>query len=182
MNLLKTLGLARWLHKARRASLVLGCAAGFAVPALTQAAPHVWSGLVTGVVDGDTVKVRVADGEPPKAIRLDGIDAPEICQSGGAAARQALRRQVLNRQVTLLVSRQDAYGRELATVLLDGEDVGRRLVLLGHAWSYRFQGNAGPYEREELAARAAGRGLFAQGEPEQPRDFRLRRGSCYAPR
>ncbi len=162
----------------RRIWVVWVIASGAAV----HAAPTAWSGRVTAVVDGDTIRVRGPGQDLPRAVRIEGIDAPEICQSGGDAARQVLRQQVLHRQVTLVVSRQDEYGRDLATVLLDGEDVGRRLVLEGHAWSYRFRNHPGPYAREEQAAQAAARGLFAQAEPERPGDFRRRHGSCHPPR
>ena len=150
-----------------------------AASTLAQAAPQVWSGQVTAVVDGDTLQVRGPHDARPRPVRIVGIDAPEICQDGGVAARQALQEHVLQRRVTLVVARQDDYGRDLATVLLDGEDVGRRLVALGHAWSYRFKGDAGPYWREEQEAQVAGRGLFAQALPELPRDFRQRHGSCH---
>lgn len=166
----------------RRAALFVGAALALTVAsAASQAAPQVWSGQVTAVVDGDTLQVLGPYDAKPRPVRIVGIDAPEICQDGGLAARQALQQQVLQRRVTLVVSRQDDYGRDLATVLLDGEDVGRRLVTLGHAWSYRFRSDPGPYWREEQDAQAAGRGLFAQALPEQPRDFRRRHGSCHAP-
>ena len=78
----------------------------------------------------------------------------------------------------------------------DGEDMGQWMVRQGHAWSYRFRRDAGPYAAEEAQARAARRGLFAgmqAGKPGQPgklgqadqflepRDFRKRHGPCDRP-
>ena len=50
-----------------------------------------WFGVVTYVVDGDTVRVRPPGGGKPVSIRLEGIDAPEICQSGGPLTREAVQ-------------------------------------------------------------------------------------------
>jgi len=48
-------------------------------------------GVVTRVVDGDTIDVRLASG--PIRVRLNAIDAPERSQPGGAdAARDLLDR------------------------------------------------------------------------------------------
>lgn len=46
-------------------------------------------GVVTSVIDGDTIKVQVAEG--PVTVRLRDIDAPELNQPGGGAATRALR-------------------------------------------------------------------------------------------
>jgi len=47
--------------------------------------------IVTSVIDGDTIKVQVAEG--PVTVRLRDIDAPELNQPGGGAATRALRQQ-----------------------------------------------------------------------------------------
>ena len=139
-----------------------------------------WQATVVHVGDGDTLYVR-AEGELRSvAVRLLGIDAPEICQDGGQAARQALVDIALHQRVTLVGVGQDVYGRELARVFLHGQDLGRQLVALGLAWSQGLGRSAGPYAREQAEARAAQRGLFAQTWPQMPHDFRLQHGSCHA--
>jgi len=140
-----------------------------------------WTGEVTYVTDGDTLWVRPEAGSPPRKLRLDGIDAPEICQAYGVAAREALMQRVLHRQVSISTRATDDYQRLLVTVWLDGEDLGGWMVAQGHAWSYRYRRNAGPYATEEKTARRASRGLFADSEAERPRDFRQRHGSCHTP-
>ena len=142
-------------------------------------AAGVRSGVVTRVVDGDTVWVAVAGGGKPMKVRIEGIDAPEICQPGGASSQDALRRRLLGSQVSLSLHFQDDYGRMLATIHQQGEDVGRWMVSSGQAWSYRYRGRAGLYSEEEARARANRRGLFSQSDPEDPRRFRKRHGSCY---
>lgn len=148
-----------------------------------RSAPQVWAGEVTHVSDGDTIWVRSDAGGPPRSVRLDGIDAPERCQQYGEVARAALIARIGGRHVQLRVRRHDDYGRALATVRLQGEDVGGWMVSHGHAWSYRFRGQPGPYAQEEAHARRARIGLFGEpGEPESPRTFRRRHGSCHRDR
>lgn len=140
-------------------------------------------GVVTRVSDGDTLWLR-PDPQPqrprprPLKLRLVGLDAPERCQAHGPQAGAALSAQVLGRRVTVLRRATDQHGRGLVTLWQGGEDVGARLVREGHAWSARYRGDPGPYAAEEQAARAAGRGLFADPAAEPPRDFRRRHGPC----
>ena len=55
---------------------------------------------------------KTLDGDLPKDRRpRPGIDAPEICQSGGETSRDLLARRVLNQVVEVRVRAQDDYGR-----------------------------------------------------------------------
>jgi micrococcal nuclease len=137
-----------------------------------------WVGLVVHVTDGDTVYVRAGPG-PAVAVRLLGLDAPEICQAGGLASRDALREWVLHQSVTVEGRGQDSYGRELARLYLQGQDVGRAMVAHGHAWADRQGQQAGPYAQEQSQARLEKLGLFALAQPETPRAFRRRHGPCH---
>jgi endonuclease YncB( thermonuclease family) len=133
-------------------------------------------GVVSHVTDGDTLWVRPAGGAPVQ-VRLQGLDAPEICQSFGPQARDALAARVLHRPVRVSVRTRDMYDRSVGTVSLDGQDVGAWLVAGGFAWSARYRGRSGPYAREETQARQGRMGLWATGAVE-PRSFRRRHGSC----
>jgi len=136
-------------------------------------------GKVERIADGDTVWVRPDAGGRPVKLRLEGIDAPEICQAGGDASRAWLIKLALQKPVRVVIHRRDDYGRGLARVQLNGEDLGAQMVRSGHAWSYRWRRSLGPYAAEETLARQSHRGLFAVETPELPRDFRKRHGSCY---
>ena len=141
-----------------------------------------WSGVVTYVIDGDTVQVRTPEGGKPVSIRIDGIDAPEICQSGGTVARDALKRKVLGKRVVVYGKAHDDYGRLVARIVLKGEDQGQWMVANGLAWSYRYHNNAGPYAVQERLAQTAGLGLFSPAyalAPAYPGKFRKQHGSCY---
>lgn len=150
--------------------------AGFSASEASKQAS--WAGVVTYVVDGDTVYVRPLEGGEARSIRLLGMDAPEICQEGGAEARQALQARLLKRHVMVQSQRKDDFGRELATLYLGREDVGQWMVRSGQAWSYRFRQDPGPYAAQEQSARLLGRGLFASLPPQYPGDFRRRHGPC----
>jgi micrococcal nuclease len=135
-------------------------------------------GVVTHVTDGDTVWVRPAGAASAVQVRLQGLDAPEICQAFGAQARDALSARVLHRPVRVAVRATDVYGRTVGRVSLQGQDLGGWLVAGGYAWSAHYQRRAGPYAQEENAAREARRGLWAAPAPLEPRLFRKRHGSC----
>lgn len=134
---------------------------------------------VTAVPDGDTLWVQPEGGAAPRKLRLQGIDAPEICQGGGVAARDALQRLVGTQRFKVVVLRYDDYGRGLARLQVGDVDIGAAMVRSGQAWSYRWHRSLGPYADEESTARRSKVGVFAQINPEQPRDFRKRHGSCY---
>lgn len=177
---------------------VLFASALWATAAVVHAKPPVtFTGVVTHVSDGDTLWVRPAGGAvtgdkvgakgPAGAgdavkIRFQGIDAPEICQSGGAAAQAALKARVLRQTVTVQSSRFDDYGRMLARIDVGttqgADDLGAWMVSQGHAWSYRYRNSPGPYAAQEQAARAAKRGVWAVPGAIEPSVFRKQRGSC----
>ena len=148
-------------------------------PVLAGMHQDVWQGQVTYISDGDTLWVRPHQGSAPRIVRLDGIDAPELCQVHGGSARTALTGLVLGQTVQVQVRGNDDYGRTLARVIFQGQDIGAWMVDRGHAWSYRYRGQAGPYAKQESLARANRLGLFGQERPEPPRDFRRRHGPCH---
>lgn len=169
------------IGRTQKTAILLLALALWQAPALAgKRAVSVQTGVVVHVVDGDTIWLRPAQpGRKILKIRIEGIDAPEICQAGGAAARAALNYRLAGQRVTVAAHARDDYGRAVATVRWQGEDIGRWMVAMGHAWSYRYRGGAGPYAAEEARARAQGRGVFIASAAENPRQFRRRHGSCH---
>lgn len=177
-----------------RFSAICGVALGVALAAGAaekSALQPRWSGTVTHISDGDTLWVRPAAGGKPVRIRIDGVDAPEICQPYGTASRKALQARLAQKTVTIHSASRDSFGRLLARVTLTptfpptaapkskgSVDVGEWLVREGHAWSYRYRRDNGPYAKQQAAARASRKGLFAAVRPEEPREFRKRHGAC----
>jgi micrococcal nuclease len=150
-----------------------------------QASTQRFSARVTHVSDGDTLWAERADTGQRLKIRLQGIDAPELCQAWGAQSREALRTRVLRQNIEVSSRARDDYGRVLARVHVQGSDLGAWLVSQGHAWNDRnpnrhAKGGAqrGAYPEQEEAARASRSALWSQPSPERPRDFRKRHGPC----
>ncbi|CAN1539959.1 COG1525 Micrococcal nuclease (thermonuclease) homologs [Burkholderiaceae bacterium] len=137
-----------------------------------------WVGWVTKVVDGDTLHVQPAQGGASQKLRIKGIDAPEVCQAWGMQSREALARLVWGQRVTVQLNDVDDHGRWLAQVFVNGEDVGARLVAQGHAWSYQFRRDPGPYAFQQQQAAINRLGLFGQPQAMRPREFRQRHGPC----
>lgn len=136
------------------------------------------AGVVMRVVDGDTVWVQTSASQPLLKVRIQGIDAPEICQKGGLQAQEALKNRLLRQSVTVTSGAQDGYGRTVGKLYWQGQDMGRWLVANGHAWVYSVHHKKGPYAVEFAQAQAKRRGVFSQAA-EEPRLFRKRHGSCY---
>ncbi len=152
--------------------------AAWLLAAAISAQARSFEGIVTHVTDGDSLWVRPAAREAPREIRLQGIDAPEICQPFGRSARDALAAHVLHRRVSVSSRARDSYQRTLGQVRVNGEDLGAWMVSRGYAWSYRFRRHEGPYAAQELGARNARLGLWADGAAMEPREFRKRHGRC----
>lgn len=199
----------------------MAVAAGVCVPAQAQPAPQarmaqpapapapasepvlaverVW---VSWVMDGDTLLVvRAAAGprsapQEPLKVRLLGLDAPEMCQAGGPAARDALVGWVHRQSVWLQRVGHDSYGRTLGRVWLQagqgsdvlgadvlGADVAAQMVAHGWAWAWSHRTGRGPYAAQQKQAQAQRLGVFGAGPgPMSPALFRQFHGPCTDPK
>jgi len=145
--------------------------------------------LVTGVVDGDTV--RVGRGWRRTLVRLIGVDTPETVHPEkpveyfGPEAAAFTRIALAGKWVRLDFepgARLDRYGRLLAHVFLeDGTLFNRELVRLGYART--LTGFPNRYEREylllEAQARAERRGMWARVETGAGKIIANRRSGIY---
>jgi endonuclease YncB( thermonuclease family) len=136
---------------------------------------HGFMGKVVGVADGDTVTV-LAEGNNTVKVRLYGIDAPESRQDFGNKAKQTLASLVFGKVVDVEPIDQDRYGRTVARIFVDGQDVCEALVRAGMAWVYRIYCREKPTCDNWLAleqeARLAGVGLWAGPSPQAPWEWR----------
>jgi micrococcal nuclease len=85
---------------------------------------------VNHVIDGDTLecdKLR---------IRLCAIDAPEKSQPYGASATAKLTQLALNKNVRLISSVTDIYGRIIAEVWLNNRLLNAEMLRAGLAYTY----------------------------------------------
>jgi micrococcal nuclease len=137
---------------------------------------------VSRVTDGDIIYVR--NGRVETIIRLVGIDAPEIShkkrepsQPYAQAATKYLAGLVLNKIVEVKEYGQDRYGRTLGAVFLAGKNANLEMIKAGYAEVYRdtpaARFDSVPYWKAEEEARAAKKGMWAQGDKYvSPREWR----------
>ena len=170
--------LAQWIRAQKAPELIAFTLLAILAVQAAAATRQAQSGVVARVVDGDTLWVKTSASQQPLKVRIQGIDAPEICQLGGEQARDALKGRVLGQSVTVTSGAHDDYGRTIGTVHLQGQDMGRWLVAHGHAWVYSYRHRKALYADEFFQAHAARRGVFSGELPEEPRLFRKRYGSC----
>lgn len=127
---------------------------------------------VVGVADGDTITVLRNRSE--MRIRLDGIDCPESGQAFGSRAKARTSELVLGKVVKVRPGKKDRYGRTVATVLLsDGRNLNHELVRAGFAWWVRkYAPHDSELARLEAEAQVARRGLWSDGHPIEPWQWR----------
>lgn len=154
--------------------LVLALGLGMALAAQQPVGP-------VQVVDGDTL--RIGDAR----IRLHGIDAPELNQTCatprgemwhcGRWSKAHLAALVRDLRPVCTDLGTDRYGRTLARCTLGDRDIARQMVADGAALAYTRYSDA--YAGTQVAARTAGRGMWAGGPQTTPEDHR-RAGSVPA--
>lgn len=168
----------------RRAACGFAALLALLLPLFAACATPAGQGLLPGrvlkVVDGDTLDVRLQSGRV--RVRLQGVDAPERDQPGGAEATRFLAGRLHDADVLLEPVSQDQYQyqRLVAVVHLGRVNINEELVEQGHAWAFRRY-----LRREDRAlcaleqrAREAGRGLWqARLQPARaPWEHRATRG------
>lgn len=133
--------------------------------------------LISGVAqasDGDSLSVSGI------AIRLHGIDAPELAQTCtrqgapwkcGEEAKRQLQSMVAGQRVSCRRVDTDDYGRAVAVCTAGNAEINKALVEMG--WATAFRRYSDVYVPDELRAKAGGRGIWSS-EFEVPADFRHR--------
>ena len=103
------------------------------------------------VIDGDTLTVA-DENQNVHRIRIVGMDAPELAQPYGRAAKAALSELVLHKEVHVVPAGVDKYNRELAQLRYDTSfgqlDVAETMISNGHAFSW----GGAHYKAQEYAA------------------------------
>jgi len=131
--------------------------------------------LVIAVADGDTLTARC--GAHTLRVRIAAIDAPESRQRFGPESRQQLTRLCWQQRARITPREQDKYGRTVAQVSCQGQDVASTQVRTGLAWVYTAYAQNDPQLLPlQQQARAARRGLWAQPRPLPPWSYRQRYG------
>jgi endonuclease YncB( thermonuclease family) len=126
---------------------------------------------VVGVTDGDTLTCLTQEKRQIK-VRLAQIDAPEKAQPFGQRAKQALSDLVFGKQVMLERETTDRYGRMVAKVIKDSQDINLDMVRAGMAWVYDQYAHDQHYFSVQEVARTARAGLWADENPVRPSEWR----------
>ena len=132
---------------------------------------------IISVIDGDTVKVRDLGGMK-YLVSLSGVDAPEIAQVKGRAAKDYLCSVICGKDVTIDSNKLNIDGHVLAVVYLDNTDVNQVMLEGGMAWqdmddkgvlsSQHYRS----YAHAESVARRQGAGLWKDNMVVAPWRFR----------
>jgi micrococcal nuclease len=131
---------------------------------------QVLTGVAVRAVDGDTLEVRLDDGDV-ETVRLIGVDTPETVkpdtpvQCFGPQASAFEHRDTEGRRVRLVVGAEprDFYGRLLAYVFVDNRFLEVELLRRGLARTLTFHPNdrfAPRFEKLERIAAKRGKGLW----------------------
>jgi micrococcal nuclease len=125
------------------------------------------------VIDGDSLIVA-QEGQKPASLRILGIKTFEasiekdVVTPYGQAAVDTLKRLMANRSIRILLhsTPKDRYGRYIAMLYVDDQDVGLHLVREGLALVYTVYPFPAMsfYLQEQELARAGRRGLWANTE------------------
>ena len=137
--------------------------------------------IAVKVSDGDTfwcIKdefLYIKGYENAIQVRLADIDAPEKGQAYGNQARKALNKLIYKQVLTLKNTKQDKYGRIVATVFSGSTNVNLAMIESGYAWHYKRYSNNSEYAAAMRQAQQQKRGLWAdKGKIIKPEDWRHR--------
>lgn len=125
--------------------------------------------VIERVIDGDTVEL--ASGERVRYLMIDTPESTTEQECWGPEASQANKDLVEGKTVKLRydVECEDAYGRLLAYVELQGQVINEVLVQRGHACVLHIPPNGedvvDDYEALEFEAQQLGKGLWAACDP-----------------
>lgn len=137
---------------------------GFLVAPAFASAADGWTGRCVRVLDGDTIEV--SRGAETVEVRLAQIDAPEMGQAEGEAARGFLSDRALDRDVVVAAVGALPSGAIVARVTVDGEDVAVSLLEAGLAWTRDSDDES--YVLATMMARGARTGLWNDPDPTAP--------------
>ena len=115
-----------------------------------------YNAIVDNVVDGDTVDLSIDLGFDiwhKIRVRLLGIDTPEKWFDYGKVVKRYVQQSLEGKQVQIVSSKQDKYGRYLVQIYLPGfrETFNQHLIDQGMAKSYFGASRGNLWTDEELA-------------------------------
>lgn len=95
--------------------------------------PRTFDADVLSIADGDTIRVR-DDAGAIHRIRFNSVDTPELAQDFGTVARDFIVNKIGNDRVTIEAEGEDQFGRLIAVVKVNGENLNEELLRAGLGW------------------------------------------------
>ena len=150
--------------------LLLLCAL-VCVPLCVAQPCRAWEAVICGIHDGDTLTVAPGGADDLRiAVRLYGIDAPELEQPHGPESREALVELLpVGAVVEIVPVNTDRYGRVVGLIVHEGRTANLDMLDRGAAWlepKYCRLKFCRAWAKSQADAGEAGRGLWA--EPAAP--------------
>jgi len=135
------------------------------------------SGVVVGVIDGDTVDLLTDSPRLLYRIRIAEVDAPEMGQPHGRAAKQFVSNWCFRKVATVHVVDLDRRDRIVGHLYCEGMSMSHLLVAEGMAWWYVDYSTDLRLRNTEVYARTRKKGLWIDERPIPPWVWRqVRRG------
>ena len=131
----------------------------------------VLTGIVTRIVDGDSIVVKSDDGVDQQ-VHLEGIDAPEVKQSSGDEATKALAGLIKGKKVEVKWKKKDDFQRILGQVYLESVHVNLKMIDKGLAWHFSRYYKSDDFADAEKKAKSRKLGLWSDSSPTPPWEFR----------
>ena len=137
--------------KSKFSAVILATVCAFGAP--SHALATTLSGELVHVRDADTIEIATSRGRI--AVRLNGVDAPELDERGGRAGKRWMQNAYGNALITCEFSGEKTYDRWVGVCWdKDGLDLGAAVIAAGHARDCpRYSG--GRYRKFESEASRA---------------------------
>lgn len=130
-----------------------------------------YNGSIIRVIDGDTFVFQTEDGS--LKVRMFGTDAPERDQPYSKESADFVK-EYLYKEATLKANGVDRYGRTLAVLFIDGQDINLLTIKNGCAWHFKRYTSNQQYAVAEKFARKKKIGIWALPNPVPPWEWRAK--------
>ncbi len=122
--------------------------------------------IVVKIIDGDTYKVLL-NGKI-QTIRIMNVDAPELTQNFGVAAKDSIIKLLLDATISIQTYKTDLYGRLLVSATFNGMSLDSLLIAKGWVWFYSVYSQRMDLKNIENAAKHNCLGLWNCTQPVPP--------------
>ena len=126
---------------------------------------------VIKVIDGDSIKVRTAEGKEYE-IQIEGTDAPELKQEYGKESSEALKKMVFDSDVRVSWKKKDNFDRPLAQVYRGDKHINAEMISSANAWHFKRYNQSQALADLEIQAKKEKKGLWKSENPIAPWDYR----------